>query len=133
MISNPAHGWCDFKVGDFVGHPSYVTNVPIDLLEALRDYKYKGQGMAWFDEEGTEFTLVLTPHSLYIVEEKDKTAILHDFSKLKVDSLIDETVASIESDLQAWIEFSAFDEKKEIERNRETILELIDQIREVDN
>ena len=43
MISNPAHGWCDFKVGDFVGHPSYVTDVPLDLLEALRDYKYKRQ------------------------------------------------------------------------------------------
>lgn len=132
MIKNPAHGWCDFKIGDFIGHPSYVTNVPVDLLEALRDYKCKGQGMAWFDEEGTEFTLVLTPYSLYVIEEKDE-AILHDFSKLKVDSLIDETVMSIESDLQAWVEFSAFDEKKEIERNRETILELIDQIREVDN
>ena len=132
MISNPKHGWCDFEIGDFVGHPSYVTNVPVDLLEALRDYKYKGQGMAWFDEEGTDFTLVLTPYSLYVVEEKDK-AILHDFSKLKVDSLIDEAVASIESDLQAWIEFSAFDEKKEIERNRETILDLIDQIRNADS
>ena len=60
MISNPKHGWCDFMLSDekdnlFVGTPSYVTNVPVDLLQAFLDYKTKGQGIAWFNEEGTEF------------------------------------------------------------------------------
>lgn len=37
MISNSKHGWCYFKIEDdnnnvFFGIPSYITNVPIDLL-----------------------------------------------------------------------------------------------------
>ena len=48
MISNPKHGWCNFMLSDekdnlFVGTPSYVTNVPVDLLQAFLDYKTKGQ------------------------------------------------------------------------------------------
>lgn len=51
MISNPKHGWCDFMLSDekdnlFVGTPSYVTNAPVDLLQAFLDYKIKGQGIA---------------------------------------------------------------------------------------
>ena len=72
MISNPKHGWCDFKIEDdnnnvFFGTPSYITNVPVDLLQAFLDYKTNGQGMAWFDEEEPEFTLVLNPYSIYII------------------------------------------------------------------
>lgn len=33
MISNPKNGWCNFKLGDFEGTPSYITDVPIDLLD----------------------------------------------------------------------------------------------------
>ena len=44
MISNPKHGWCDFKIEDdnnnvFFGIPSYITNVPVDLLQSFLDYK----------------------------------------------------------------------------------------------
>jgi hypothetical protein len=40
MISNPKYGWCDFKIEDnnsneFFGTPSYITNVPVDLLQAF--------------------------------------------------------------------------------------------------
>ena len=75
MISNPKHSWCDFKIEDdnnnvFFGTPSYVTNVPVDLLQAFLDYKIKGQGIAWFNEEGTEFTLILT---MFIITENEHT------------------------------------------------------------
>lgn len=35
----------------------------------------KGQGMAWFNEEGAEFTLVINPYSLFIIEEKKRVNI----------------------------------------------------------
>lgn len=49
MISNPEHGWCDFVLGDFYGTPSYITNVPVDLLQAFSDAIHNGCGMAWFN------------------------------------------------------------------------------------
>ena len=64
MISDPRYGWCRFNLGTFEGTPSYLTDVPVDLLDAFLDYHVKGCGTAWFDEEGTEFTLVLTPQTV---------------------------------------------------------------------
>lgn len=42
MISNPKHGWCNFKLRTFEGTPSYLTDVPIDLLTAFIDLNEKG-------------------------------------------------------------------------------------------
>ena len=67
MITNPEYGWCNFELGNFKGTPSYLTDVPVDLLEAFIEYHTKGMGAAWFDDEGAEFTLVITPYSLFII------------------------------------------------------------------
>ena len=121
MISNPKHGWCNFNIRTFKGTPSYLTDVPVDLLEAFIDLHTKGTGIAWFDEEGTEFTLVLTPYSLFIIEEKDRP-ILHDFSEIKIENLERELIKDIEKDLIAWSEFT-------IDDDREEIIEHCDEIR----
>ena len=113
MISNPKHGWCDFKLGDFKGTPSYLTDVPVDSLNIFIDYHRKGYGMTWFDEEGTEFTLVLTPYSLFIIEEKDEP-VLHDFSVINIDDLEKELVNDIENNLDEWANFTTGDTDDEI-------------------
>lgn len=120
MISSPKHGWCDFKLGTFEGTPSYLTDVPIDLLIAFIDYHTKGCGVAWFDEEGTEFSLVITPYSLFIIEEKDKP-ILHDFSEMKIDYLEKEIINDIENDLYGWIDFMTDDDPEEIKQHETEI------------
>ena len=137
MISNPKHGWCDFMLSDekdnlFVGTPSYVTNVPVDLLQAFLDYKTNGQGMAWFDEEEPEFTLVLNPYSMYIIAENEKgEGRLYDFSEVNIDNLIKELIQDIENDLTGWSMFyCGCDDEEEIKANREHIRNLICQLKE---
>lgn len=140
MISNPKHGWCDFKIEDdnnnvFFGTPSYMTNVPVDLLQAFLDYKTNGQGMAWFDEEGTEFTLVLNPYCMFIIDENEDyegcKSSLYDFSELNIDNLIKELIQDIESDLYGWSMFyCSCVEEEEIKANREHIRNLICQLKE---
>lgn len=120
MISNPKYGWCNFKLNTFNGTPSYLTNMPIDILTAFIDYHAKGCGVAWFDEEGTEFTLVITPYSVFIIEEKDK-AVLHDFSEIKIENLEKELIDDIESDLNGWSEFITDDDTEEIKNHRDEI------------
>ena len=104
MLSNPKNGWCNFTLGDFRGSPSYITDVPIDILQACVDYYEKGSGIAWFDEEGSEFSFVLTPYSCFIIEEKE-TPILHDFSEMNVTDMIKEIVHDIESNIDSWMDF----------------------------
>lgn len=113
MISNPKAGWCDFKLRTFEGSPSYLTDVPVDLLTAFIDYHAKGCGVCWFDEEGTEFTLVITPYSLFIIEEKDNP-VLHDFSEMKIDNLEKELIDDIEKDLNSWAKFTTDDWEQDI-------------------
>lgn len=132
MISNPKHGWCDFMLLDekdnlFIGTPSYVTNVPVDLLQAFLDYKTNGQGMAWFDEEGAEFTLVLNPYSIHILAGNE----VYGFSELNIDNLIKELIQDIESDLVGWSMFDCdcYYDEEEIKVNREHIRNLICQLK----
>lgn len=117
MISNPYAGWCNFKLRSFKGTPSYLTDVPVDLLEAFIDLHTKGTGVVWFDEEGTEFTLVLTPYSLFIIEEKDEP-ILHDFSEMKIENLEKELIEDIESNLDGWAIFTINDTDDEISEHK---------------
>jgi hypothetical protein len=120
MITKPSCGWCKFKIRDFEGTPSYLTDVPIDLLDMFIDYHAKETGIAWFDEEGTEFTVILTPYSLFIIEEKDKP-ILHDFSEIKIEKLEKELIEDIEKDLTGWSEFITDDDREEIMQHRNDI------------
>ena len=39
-----------------------------------------GRAMVWFDEEGSEFTLVMNPYSIFIIEEKEES-VLHDIER----------------------------------------------------
>lgn len=121
MISNPKNGWCNFKLRTFEGTPSYLTDVAVDLLDAFIDYNKSGHGIAWFDEEGTEFTLVINPYSLFVIEERGKGPILHDFSEMKIENLEKELINDIESDLDGWYDFLLFSDEKENERYRDEL------------
>lgn len=131
MIKNLGHGWCEFILGDFVGTPSYITDVPVDLLQAFIDYRTKGCGMCWFDEEGTEFTLVITPYSLFIIDEDDEP-VLHEFSDLMGRGNLErELVADIENDLYGWAEFTCDDDPEEIKIHRNEIRQKLTELKKV--
>ena len=131
MISNPKNGWCNFDLKSFHGTPSYLTNVPIDLLNAFIQYRATGVGIAWFDEEGAEFTLVITPYSLFIIEEKDKP-ILHDFSNIiEKAELEKELILDIEKDLVGWSNFIYSDDREDIIVNRDEIRNKIHLLKDI--
>lgn len=131
MISKPKHGWCRFELGDFVGRPSYVTDVPVDLLQAFIDYHEKGSGICWFDEEGTEFTVVITPYSLFIIDEDEKP-VLHEFSDLMgYGNLERELITDIENNLYDWIEFTCDDDPEEIKMHGDEIRQKIAKLRQL--
>ena len=120
MIKNNGHGWGTFKLGDFTGRLSYIEDVPVDLLQAFIDWHDKGSGCAWIDEEGTEFTLVLTPYSMYVIIERDGIELV-DLSELKIEEIEKELIEDIESDLVGWSEFLLTDDIEEIKLHREII------------
>ena len=130
MISNPKYGWCNFDLKVFHGTPSYLTDVPVDLLNAFIQYHTTGTGIAWFDEEGTEFTLVITPYSLFVIEEKNKP-VLHDFSEINIDNLEKELIEDIEKDLIGWSEFITSDDREEVIMHRDEIRNKIAMLKKI--
>lgn len=125
MISNPKCGWCEFTLGNFTGTPSYLTDAPVNLLEAFIDYHTKGCGATFFDEEGTEFSLLINPYSVYIIEDKEK-AVLHDFSDMNIRDLEKELISDIENDSKGWGEFTTGDTFEEFISHENEIKEKID-------
>lgn len=130
MISSPNYGWCDFDLKSFHGSPSYLTDVPVDLLNAFIQYHTTGTGIAWFDEEGTEFTLVITPYSLFVIEEKDKP-VLHDFSEIKINNLEKKLIEDIEKNLIGWSEFITSDGREEVIVHRDEIRNKIAMLKKI--
>ena len=129
MIRNPKHGWCDFKLGSFTGTASYLTDVPIDLLDAFIDYYTKGYGVVVFDEEGSYFTLVLTRYNqgVFVIEERDVVA-LSSFNIMNPNDLAKELINDIENDLTRWsIEFT-FDD---IAQHKNEILQKIEELKQL--
>lgn len=107
MISEPKCGWCNFKLGNFFGHPSgYMTSVVTDLLDAFILFYKNGIGEAVFDEEGSYFTILLKQwNDVYIIEEKEKST-LFDFSEFNINDLAQELISDIENDFDNWIKFT---------------------------
>ena len=129
MISNPRYGWCDFDLGDFHGTPSYITDVVTDLIEFFIKGIQTGRSVAFFDEEGSEFTLIMNPYSLYLVEEdKEGNTRLHDFSEMNISKLIQELIMDVENDIDEWIWFNATN-KAEAEKEKSRILQLLSELK----
>lgn len=128
MINNPKHGWCNFRLGNFVGHPSYLTNVPIDMLEAFIYYWTNSNSLSiFFDEEGSDFTLVVTPYNVYIIEEKD-SAKLHVIDTT-AEQLTNELINDIENDIDNWSkEFCIDEDDTENKKELENLLNKLKQI-----
>lgn len=102
MISNPSCGWCDFKVGDFVGHPSYLTGVPIDLLDCFFEFFWRGSSSVYFDEEGAEFTFVLSNYDVYIIKDGEELT-LHRIDAIPEDLAL-ELLNDLEGNEQKWMD-----------------------------
>ena len=133
MISKPElNGWCQFGLGNFHGAPSFVTDVPVDLLDAFLQYHRTGFGMAWFDGEGSEFALILTPYSILIVEKKEDS-ILYDFSDCKIAELERELIRDIEKNLYGWSIFTEGSDAEEISSHRDIILQEIAKLKKIIN
>ena len=134
MLSILEAGWCKLRIGDFVGIPSYITDVPVDLLTAFIDYYKKGIGAAYFDEEGTEFNLLLSDYSIYIIQVNfEGKPILRYFPDVNVDDLAKELFIDINSNIDSWACFSASCDQRTKRESKDKLLTLTKKLQELIN
>lgn len=76
MITNLKHGWGKLEFAGFEGYFSYIRNSLPLFLQALQNTVIENEPQAVsFDEEGSEFILVLDEFTSYIISERDSTAL----------------------------------------------------------
>lgn len=132
MIKNPEHGWCKFNLGEFEGRPGYLTDVPVDLLKGFIEYFTSGTSCVWFDEEGSEFTLILTPYNIYIVKDDEDAELLYSYPRLSPKDLANELISDIESDLGGWTGWESWhDNDDEFRQHGIEIRGLIEQLKKL--
>lgn len=78
VLAPPEAGWSELYIGDWSDRVSYLDDVPMMLLKAFRDYYDRNvhtTPAVTFDAEGWEFTVVLNPGTVHIIEMKDEAEL----------------------------------------------------------
>ena len=129
MLSNPEYGWCNFELGEFKGSPSYLTDVPVDILEMCIDYKKKNASICYFDEEGSDFVLIFANGEVYIIATREDS-MLYKFPEITPEALIEEIILDIERNLDLWdAEFTIEENPNEIEKHKLKIIQKLEELK----
>ena len=129
MLSNPEYGWCNFELGEFKGSPSYLTDVPVDILEMCIDYKKKNASICYFDEEGSDFVLIFANGEVYVIATREDS-MLYRFPETTPEALIEEIILDIERNLDLWdAEFTIEENPNEIEKHKLKIIQKLEELK----
>ena len=128
MLNNPKCGWCKFELGEFRGTPSYLTDVPLDILEMCINYKKKNASICYFDEEGSDFVLIFANGEVFIIATREDS-MLYQFPETTPEALIEEIILDIERNLDLWnVEFTIEEDPDEIEKHKLKIIQKLEEL-----
>ena len=117
-IAEPQHGWSQLTIKDddgklFNGSLSYIQDVYQMFLHAFAVYLREGIQVAIsIDEEGTGFTIVLTPYSLDIIEDRGD---IPQLTRLYIEDteFISQCLKAFNANFDKWIRFCYMAEEDE--------------------
>ncbi len=128
ILTNIAHGWCDFNLGDYEGRPSYIRFLPLDIIDAWKEYQDSQHCIIEFDCEMWQFCLVIWENYLIVIDNKwgKNTCTFLNFNAEEVlNELVNEIVDNL--DLWAkWISTTGTDE--DIQRYKEIIINRMNEV-----
>lgn len=125
MFSKPEYGWTHVSIGEFEGEASYITEVPIDVLDAFIDYyKLHKNICVDFDEEGSTFVLVISSYvDIFVISEREQ--VITYKIDMNVDELANEIISDFEKYIKDWENFTYGFEKLEVERKVNELKQLV--------
>ena len=124
-------GWGSFEYGDFHGSISYLEDTPMDILDAILEYVEAKRAVAvYVEEEGSNWTLVISNWDVYIISEREKPRLysldvnLGAFMKQLVKDCEDQKEQIVHWDCDPEME------KEEVEKRRAMLKEKVEKCRE---
>lgn len=124
-------GWAKFKIEDYERAVSYLTDIPIEILENILIAKEHKVDFTYnFETEGKgDFKLIADNYRTYIIEEGMPQCQLDTFD-ISFEKLSKSIIESIKADIKGWSSWDGMDGDDFAKRERQ-ILDLIDRIERV--
>lgn len=115
-LEKPWAGWSSLEIDDgktkFIGALSYIDDVIGIFLSKFNQFLNGEDVILTFDEEGTEFSIIMKRYSrLMIISERDKDE-LHVFN-IWSDDIIKLICEEILKNYEDWIKFNIFYDDEE--------------------
>lgn len=105
MLSNIKHGWCDFDIGNEHHVVSYISDVPVDIINCFIKYYMYGAGIAYLDKEGDDFSFLLDLHGAKVITSIDTDGSFEDtFKETFIDCNINELAQELYHDIADYFE-----------------------------
>lgn len=120
LFSKPKDGWVDINIKgyEYVIGASYLTDVPMDFLNAIiAHFKYGTPISVYVDEEGSEDIICLT-ENLLVISLLQETKVV-SCKAINVDNaaFIREVLSGIEEYFDSWVNWF-LDDDEEMMKNR---------------
>ena len=106
-FSNLKNGWADLTIGDFHCPCSYIQNVPIQILNAWKEFQKNHYCIITIDSEGYENEIIITENGIHVLVYKDCTLYynLNKYFETLGDKvgLLKDLVDDILSNIDEWV------------------------------
>lgn len=131
ILMGPSAGWSAIALGPFHGNLSYVQDVGTDLLKWILQYLNDQKSVVIFDEESSEFLLIMTPYTTYVISEREDTK-LYPF-EINAPILYNKILNDFTKHLEKWAAFDVMtdneeDFKQKVQKNKEKLNHLLTEI-----
>lgn len=135
IITKPDYGWVSIWFDNvidlhntdtitFIGSCSYLNDVMFDLIEGMiKFYTNPEPTMIRFDEEGSNWTLIITYDKVFIISERYTTEMYE--TKETPKSVTKAIVRNCLEFINDWADWEVDNSPKEIERNKKYYLDRI--------
>lgn len=137
MLINPKHGWVTICIDNWSDRASYLTDVPLDCLDAMiYALTNKCDFIVSFDAEGWTYKIISDCYRTFIIEEQNKPKLI-TIENVDINMLAKELYNDISKDLDEWSNWSCsldVDEdgkilSKEIENYKQSLVDKLYQLK----
>lgn len=127
FITCEDHGWCNVTIGDFSSRASYITDVPLDCLDAaIRYLKHRNTFAVSFDAEGWNFIVVSDCIRSYVIVDKNSTIFYANDEVYGAGDLALQIYEDVAGHIDEW---SLFLSSEDVDTNKEMIREALAELR----
>lgn len=133
VLERPLNGWVNIHICDFKERASYLTDVPIDILQSLiAAYNHHIPAAIKFDAEGWEWILIIDDFDIHIITDDGDYEEQFTYCNYEIDrsDFTQKVISDILRDIDDWAAWSSdIDDANDVVFRKGEILRLIKELK----